>query len=158
MEFDSLRPILSGLAGGAIATWLTSRWSRRLPSRYGLKSRDLLLRQHRASAYCANVLFFLGLCLGIALYPLGGFSDSDWRPLGLGFGAASVAPLLALPVVSFLTGRSAREAYVAFAWGRAPPSLSSTASWERASLHSSGRSVACPPNNSSKPTPLRGAA
>lgn len=69
----------------------------------------------------SNVLFFIGLCSGIALYPMGGFENTDWRPLLLGFGLASVLPLLALAVVSLLSGRNVKEAYVAFALGQGSP-------------------------------------
>lgn len=118
MEFESIRPVLSGVAGGIIATWLTSRWSRRLTSRHNGKSRDALLRQHRPAIWTANTLFFLGLIFGVALYRIGGFDNSDWRPLGLGFGLASVLPLLAIFIVSILSGRDPRAGYVAFSFGQ----------------------------------------
>jgi len=123
MEFDSIRPVISGIVGGIIATWLTSRWARTLPDSYNRKSRDTLLRQHRASIWTANVLFFAGLCFGIALYRIGGFASTDWRPMLWGFGLASVLPLLAIAVVSQVSGRSTKEAYVAFAWGQGSPLL-----------------------------------
>ncbi|WP_448142743.1 hypothetical protein [Stenotrophomonas bentonitica] len=121
MEFDSIRPAISGVIGGIIATWLTSRWARSLPSHYKGWSRTYLLRRHRPAIWTANVLFFIGLCCGIALYPVGGFANTDWRPLLLGFGLASVLPLLALAVVSLLSGRNVKEAYVAFALGQGSP-------------------------------------
>ena len=76
MEFESIRPVLSGVAGGIIATWLTSRWARRLPSTHNGKSRHALLRQHRPAIWTANTLFFLGLFLGVALYRIGGFDST----------------------------------------------------------------------------------
>ncbi len=121
MEFDSIRPAISGVIGGIIATWLTSRWARNLPSHYQGWSRAYLLRRHRPAIWTANALFFIGLCCGIALYPMGGFANTDWRPLLLGFGLASVLPLLALAVVSLLSGRNVKEAYVAFALGQGSP-------------------------------------
>lgn len=121
MEFDSIRPAVSGVIGGIIATWLTSRWARNLPSYYQGWSRACLLRRHRPAIWTANALFFIGLCFGIALYPLGGFENTDWRPLLLGFGLASVLPLLALAIVSLLSGRNVKEAYVAFALGQGSP-------------------------------------
>lgn len=121
MEFESIRPVLSGVAGGIIATWLTSRWSRRLPSRHNGKSRDALLRQNRPAIWTANTLFFLGLIFGVALYRIGGFDNTDWRPLGLGFGLASVLPLLAIFIVSILSGRDPRAGYVAFSFGQGMP-------------------------------------
>jgi hypothetical protein len=58
-------------------------------------SREELLNHHRAAVYVANGLFLLGLFAGIALYPLGGFANTDWQPFGVGYGLASVLPLLA---------------------------------------------------------------
>lgn len=121
MEFDSIRPVISGVLGGIIATWLTSRWARNLPTSYNGRSRAALLRQHRPAIWTANVLFFVGLCFGVALYRIGSFANTDWRPLLWGFGLASVLPLLAIAFVSFVSGRRTKEAYVAFALGQGSP-------------------------------------
>jgi len=121
MEFDSIRPVISGVIGGVIATWLTSRWARNLPATYNSKSRGTLLKLHRPAIWTANILFFVGLCFGVALYRIGGFANTDWRPLLWGFGLASVLPLLALAAISLVSGRSVREAYVAFALGQGSP-------------------------------------
>lgn len=110
MEFDSIRPILSGLVGGVIATWLTSKWLRSLPSHYRSKSREELVKNHRVAIAFGNGLFLAGLVVGIALYKVGGFANTDWRPFGLGFGLASVLPLLAIAFVSLASCRSVREA------------------------------------------------
>ncbi len=121
MDFDSIRPILSGVAGGIIATWLTVRWSRNLPQEYNHKSKDVLFHQHRFSIWTANILFILGLFFGVALYDIGGYANTDWRPLGLGFGLASVLPLLSIGLISLTTGRNPKEAYVAFSYGQGSP-------------------------------------
>ena len=121
MGFDAISPAVSGVIGGIIATWLTSRWSRNLPSHFNFKSRDALARQHRPAIWVANAMFFVGLFSGIGLYQWGGFAETDWRPLLLGFGLASVLPLLSVAAVSVLSGRSIKEAYVAFAWGQGSP-------------------------------------
>ena len=121
MEFDSISPAISGVVGGMLATSLVARWSRNLPGGYRGKSRQRLAREHRASIWTANALFFVGLFSGVALYPLGGFANTDWRPLLWGFGLASVLPLLAIAVVSLLSGRRLKEAFVAFALGQGSP-------------------------------------
>jgi hypothetical protein len=121
MDFESVRPVLSGVAGGIIATWLTSRWSRRLPPRHNGRSRDALVRQHRPAIWTANALFFIGLVFGVGLYRMGGFDSADWRPVGLGFGLASIFALLAIFAVSIFSGRDPREAYVAFSFGQGMP-------------------------------------
>jgi len=121
MEFDSVRPILSGLAGAAIAGWLATRWARTLPHGYRSKSREQLLKDHRVAVYTANTLFLAGLFLGIGLYKLGGYESTDPWPMAIGFGVASAAPLLALVAIPSLSGKSVKEAYVAFAWGQGTP-------------------------------------
>ena len=121
MEFDAIRPVISGVIGGIIATWLTSRWARTLPTSYNSKSRKTLAKQHRPAIWVANILFFAGLCFGVALYRIGGFADTDYRPMLWGFGLASVLPLLALAAVSLVCGRSTKEAYIAFALGQGSP-------------------------------------
>lgn len=121
MEFDTIRPVLSGLVGGAIATWLTARWARKLPSTYNAKSRDTLLRQHRLSTWVANALFIAGILFAIALYPLGGYAQSDPVPMLWGSGLACVLPLLALGLIPLVTGRNVKEAYIAFSWAQDTP-------------------------------------
>lgn len=158
MEFESIRPVLSGVAGGIIATWLTSRWSRRLPSRHNGKSRDSLLRQHRPAIWTANTLFFLGLIFGVALYRIGGFDNTDWRPLGLGFGLASVLPLLAIFIVSILSGETRGKDTLPSHLVRACLSGLPTVYLAQARLLLCLHLLALAPSNSFKPTPLHGAA
>jgi len=81
-----------------------------------------LVKDHRVAIASGNVLFLAGLVIGISLYKFGDFANTDWRPLGLGFGLASVLPLVAIASVSLASGRSVREAYVAFSWGQGTPS------------------------------------
>ena len=121
MEFESIRPAISGVLGGMIATWLTARWARNLPSSYNFKSLEALLKQHRPTIWVANILFFAGIICGVALYPMGDFADTDPRPLLWGFGLASVLPLLAIALISLVSGRNIKEAYVAFALGQGSP-------------------------------------
>jgi len=121
MEFDSIRPVISGVVGGLIATWLASRLARNLPATYNGRSRQQLLQKHRPAIWTANALFFVGLCSGLSLYMTGRFANTDWRPCLLGFGLASVLPLLAIGAVSFASGRRLKEAYVAYALGQGSP-------------------------------------
>lgn len=121
MDMQSWGPAGSGVVGGIIATWLVAYWARGLQTHYRGWSRAALRRRHRTTIWVANILFFVGLFSGLALYLLGGFASNDHRPALLGFGLASLLPLLALVVIPFLTGRSIREAFVAFAIGQGAP-------------------------------------
>lgn len=121
MEIPPWGPAVSGVVGGIIATGLVAYWARGLQTHYRGWSRAALRRRHRTTIRVANTLFFAGLLGGVALYPLGGFASNDHRPAFLGFGFASLLPLLALIVIPLLTGRNIREAFVAFAVGQGAP-------------------------------------
>ena len=121
MDFETIRPAISGVVGGTIASWLVAWWARRLPDRYRGWTREQLLARNRSAVWTANALFFLGLCSGVGLYAWGDYPNSDWRPCALGFGLASVLPLLALLLFPLLRGRSVSESFVAFALGQGTP-------------------------------------
>lgn len=121
MDFDVIRPVISGLVGAIITSWLVSRWSRTLPRSYRGQTRRELARQHRAAVRAANGLFMAGLLIGVGLYWYPGFASTDWRPACLGFGLASVLPLVAIAVISRARNKGLKEAYVAFALGQDTP-------------------------------------
>lgn len=121
MTLDELRPVLSGLAGGVVAVWLSHRLSRWIPASLNGKSAQSLVQEHRAAILCANVMAALGIFGALALYSVAGFASNDWRPLGLGLGFALTAPLVAVPAVSWLTGRSVREGLVSYAISQRMP-------------------------------------
>ena len=121
MEFNTIRPLFSGLVGAAIAVWLNAKLMRWVPETYDSMTPEELLGQHAVAVKLANVLFIAGIFFGVALYKFASFSDSDWRPMALGFGLASVMPLIALPLISVAMGRSPKAAYAAFAIGQKTP-------------------------------------
>lgn len=95
-----------------------SRW---VPQVCNGKSAATLIRENRVAIWIANVLFFGGILVGIAIYQLGFLASSDWRGIALGAGGGSVAALLALPLLAFATGRNPKEAYVAYAVSQRTP-------------------------------------
>ncbi|MCW6027186.1 hypothetical protein K4043_04080 [Stenotrophomonas sp. SRS1] len=121
MDIHSWGPAGSGVVGGIIATWLVAYWARGLQTQYRGWSRAALRRRHRTTIRVANILLLVGLFSGLALYLVGGVASNDHRPAFLCFGLSSLLPLLALIVIPFLTGRSMREAFVAFALGQGAP-------------------------------------
>lgn len=114
MDFDSVRPILSGIVGGGIALWLAARWQRRQSSAER-RSSEALGRTHRLASIIASVLFFSGLIFAIALYKIGGFKSTDWAPLGLGVGGGCFAALIALGLVPLIRRQSIKDSFLAFA-------------------------------------------
>ena len=121
MKALSILPVVTAAIAGMIAIWSTSRKARNLLGTYNGKSRAALLKQHRPAIWIADALFLVGLWLGAGLYRVGGFANSDLRPLLWSFGLASVLPLVALAVVSAISGGSPKEAYVVFSLGQGSP-------------------------------------
>jgi len=114
MDFDSLRPVLSGIVGGSIAIWIGARWQRRQSSA-DRRSSQLLARSHKLASILASALFFSGLIAAIALYKIAGFENTDWVPFALGAGGGCFAAMLVLALVPFVRGQSIKESYLAFA-------------------------------------------
>ncbi|MYN26850.1 hypothetical protein [Duganella levis] len=121
MEFESIRPIISGLLGGLLAIAFCIALARWVPRIFNGKNAETLIRQNRISIGIANFLLFLGLLVGICIYMSGFLLNDDWRGLALGAGGGSIAALAALPLVALVTGNRPKEAYVAFAISQKTP-------------------------------------
>lgn len=123
MEFDEIRPIITGTLGGLVAIVLGNLWLKRAPRTFNGKSREWLTATYRHAIFVANALLATGAGIGIALYPIAGFANSDWKPLGLGFGGGCLAALLALSIIPLLTRGSPRDAYAAYAISQRTPQI-----------------------------------
>ena len=124
MEIATLRPILSGLIGAAIALWFLRKISKWVPTTCSGRPISEIMDKHRWKVRGANALGFAALFGGVALYKLDLFASNDWRGLGLAFGAACVLPALFLILTAAFNGREAiREALVSYAVGQGTPPL-----------------------------------
>ena len=123
MDFESIRPILSGLTGGLIATWMSVTLSRWVSTTCEFKRADILIRENKTAILISNTLFLFGLVGGVALYHFDYFVETDWRGIGLGFGFATTTPLIALPIFAVISGHKPKEAYVAFAISQKCPTV-----------------------------------
>jgi hypothetical protein len=121
MELIELRPVLSGLIGGLVATALGVWWARWLPRGRDGKGPSILKLQYRAAIWMSNSVFLAGILGSLAMYRWGGFASNDWRPMALGAGVALCAPLVILPAAAMLQRYSVREAYVAYALSQGTP-------------------------------------
>ncbi|MCC2961432.1 hypothetical protein LK540_13465 [Massilia sp. IC2-278] len=121
MDFSTIRPILGGLAGAAVAVLIVRAWKPWVPTGMPGKSPDALLRDYRAAIRTANLCLLAGLLVPLALYGVGAVAHPDWRPLAAGVGTGCLAALLALALLPRLRGGSAREAFVAFAISQGAP-------------------------------------
>jgi hypothetical protein len=114
MDFQHLRPILSGVIGGAIAIGVGVWWQRRQPEDLR-RARQAIFENHKIAVYLASFLCFAGIVAGLMLYQYAGFENTDLAPLGLGFGGGLTAAVLTLVILPVITGRSVRQAFIAFA-------------------------------------------
>lgn len=122
MNFDTLRPILSGLIGATVAAWLVTKWARWVPQKVGQKGREQLLNEHKTAIRLANVLGFSGMLLGLGCYLSGWLPDNDWRGAGLGVGLWSVLSVGSLAATSVARGSEAvKESLVAYAISQQTP-------------------------------------
>lgn len=114
MSFDEVRPIISGIVGGALAVALSAALSRWIPKAFRGKSANELLREFRTPIKVTNWLSTFGLLSAIVLYGWAGFSSHDWHPVGLGFGLMLSTPLVVLPLSAILYKQSPTDAVVAY--------------------------------------------
>lgn len=122
MDFDTLRPILSGLVGAAVAVWLAKKWKRFLPAARNPSKQAQLVRMYRFTTRCNNFLFGAGLVVPLGLYLSGVAADTDWRPAALGLGSAGVGIALVMasaPLV--IRGGNAADAFRAYAIAQKSP-------------------------------------
>ena len=104
MDFDSIRPIISGLIGGVIAIWLGAKCARYLPHSKSVLKQEALVSSQRKVIRRANIGVGVSIFVGPILY-FGGILDSqDWRGLGLMAGLAALLPLLIIVVSNFRGG------------------------------------------------------
>jgi len=121
MDFSTMRPILSGLAGAFVAMLVVRAWKPWVPTGTPGKSPDALLCMNSGVIRTANLLLLAGLLVPLALYGSGLAPNNDWRPIATGLGSGCLAALLALALLPRLRGGSAREAFVAFAISQKSP-------------------------------------
>lgn len=121
MDLESVRPVFSGLVGGFIAIIFCRALARWVPEVCNGKNATTLIRENRFGIWFANISFFIGFLVGIAIYQLGFLLSSDWRGLALGVGGGSICALVVLPLMALAVGHSPKEAYVAFAVSQRTP-------------------------------------
>jgi hypothetical protein len=124
MSFETIRPILSGIAGALLAGWLTTKWARWVSVGVGRKGRERLLQEHKVTIRVANVLSFTGFLAALLCYWTGWLSDHDWRGLGLGAGLMAFLPIAFITVVFASRGpEMIKECLVTYAVSQKIPTV-----------------------------------
>lgn len=122
MDFDHIRPILSGLIGAAVATWLARKWKRFLPAADSPSRQAHLLQMYKRTTRCANCLLGAGLLIPLCLYVSGVAANNDWRPLALGMGGAGVGIALVMAAAPLVVrGGKPADAFGAYSIAQKSP-------------------------------------
>lgn len=125
MDFDIIRPIISGLIGATIVGWLALKWSKRLPHASNQPKQQKLAREQKGVILVANTGAGIALATGLILYFGGIVDDRDWRGFGLMMGFMAFLPSLVI-ILSNLRGgvRKIYEGFMAYSLAqRTPPFL-----------------------------------
>ena len=122
MDFDTIRPIISGSIGGVIAIFLYNKWSKDLPKSFNNKSRSQLIRENKGIIRTANILFILSIAAAFLVYKFGIINRNDWRGFALFVGFGCFSPLICM-YLFYITRGSKRvgEAFVAYSISQRTP-------------------------------------
>lgn len=122
MDFETIRPLLTGTAGGLFTLWLIRKWARFIPRAHRKKDAKQLLAEYRTSLIVANVLFFGAIFLGVYVFKAGLIPSNSWKHFALVAGVAILAPVAAVLIPVVGKGRDRiGEAIVAFAVAERTP-------------------------------------
>ncbi len=124
MDFEAIRPFLTGAVGGLLSLWLIRRWAPYVPMAYKAKTADQLATENRVGIIVGNVLFIGAMLVGVWLFKSGQAPSNSWSHLCLVVGVAVLAPFAAVLLPTMGKGRDrAVEAVVALAIAQRVPLL-----------------------------------
>jgi hypothetical protein len=124
MDFETIRPFLSGLIGASIAGWIAVKLAGRIPHAKNTSKQRALVDKDRRTLRYANFGAGIGLGLGFMFY-FGGFLDRhDWRGVGLGGGLMGFLPLLIIVCRNLRGGmQGIKNGFLAFELATKTPAL-----------------------------------
>ena len=122
MDFDTIRPIISGLIGATIAGWLAVKWANRLPHAKNQAKQRKLASDQKGVILAANVGAGIALATGLILY-LGGILDNrDLRGIGLTMGLMAFLPSLVIVLCNLKGGvPKIRDGFMAYSLAQKTP-------------------------------------
>ena len=122
MDFDTIRPIISGLIGATIAGWLAVKWAKRLPHAKNQAKQRKLAKEQKGVILAANVGAGIALVTGLILYLGGILDDRDWRGFGLMMGLMAFLPSLVIVSCNLRGGgRQIRDGFMAYSLAQKTP-------------------------------------
>ena len=101
MDIEWLRPVVSGILGAFLASWLLQRlepYASKADAGFDVES---ILHRSKTRQRVAACLFFVPIAVGIYLYKAGFIATNSWYGLAATFGTAVLSPYSYLIVTSF---------------------------------------------------------
>ncbi|QQL44063.1 hypothetical protein [Sulfuriroseicoccus oceanibius] len=122
MDFDTIRPILSGLIGATIAGWLAIKLAKQLPHAENQTKQRKLAKDHRHVILAANIGAGIALATGLIIYLGGILDDRDLRGLGLTMGLMAFLPSLVIVIGNFRGGtQQISDGFMAYSLAQKTP-------------------------------------
>lgn len=84
--------VISAIIASLIFNWQARHWVRQIPSKYGKKEKDQLLKEYKNTNRIAKVLGLAGFFTGVLFYK-GHWMTDDWRGIGIGIGLMAFLPV-----------------------------------------------------------------
>jgi hypothetical protein len=118
--------VFSAVIASIVFNWQAKRWAHRIPSNYGKKEKNQLIKEYKNANRIAKVFGLAGLSFMLFYYRnTHEVTGRDWRGLGIAFGLACLLPVAYIVASNIRQGQErVKEALVAFVIDqRTPPKL-----------------------------------
>ncbi|MEM1158803.1 MAG: hypothetical protein AAGH72_11180 [Verrucomicrobiota bacterium] len=122
MDFDTVRPVISGIAGSFIAAGILALLAKYLPYSNDLSRQRSIEGNHRRVTQFANVGAGIGIVTGLIFYLGGIFDSNDWRGFGIMMGLTGLLPVTVILFANLLDGtEQIREGFIAYSLSQKTP-------------------------------------
>jgi hypothetical protein len=118
--------VISAIIASLIFNWQVKRWSHRIPTNFGVKKKDQLLKEYKNTNRIAKIFGVVGLFTMLLYYRKNHeMTGSDWRGIGIAIGLMAFLPVAYIVVSNVMHGpEKMKEALVAFVIDqRTPPKV-----------------------------------
>ncbi|NWK57639.1 hypothetical protein HW115_18625 [Verrucomicrobiaceae bacterium N1E253] len=123
MDFDTIRPVISGLVGATIAGYLAVRFAKQLPHAAHRAKQKKLAKDQKIVIRVANIGAGIGLVSGLMLYYSGFLDSRDWRGFGLTMGLMALLPMLVIIIGNLRGGlHQVYDGFTAYSLAQKTPS------------------------------------
>ena len=115
----------SAIIASLFFNWQVRRWSQRIPSKFGGKEKNQLLKEYKNINQIAKAFGLVGLFFPLLYYKGQQTTGKDWRGLGIALGLMCFLPVAYVVAANVMRGSErVKEALVAFVISeRTPPKV-----------------------------------